>query len=674
MVNVSVVIKALNEESNIARAIESSLKAVAPYGGEVILADSGSADRTVDEAAAFPVTIVQLLRPEDRCCGVSQQLGYQHSRGEYVYLLDGDMELDANFLQRAIKLLDCEHSVAGVGGYIREMRIENHEFEHRSRRLIRGRRTHPAEVGYLNGGGLYRRAAVEDVRYLSDRNLHANEEYDLGVRLRAKGWRIIRLESHAADHYGHAMTSYRLLLHRATTGYILGSGEVLRAAIDGGYLRNVLVELRPLRAYGFAVALWVLALLTPLLPQSRAWGLAALFVLCALPIAAMTLRHRSFKLGLYSVVVWHVQGLGLIRGLFRKRRAPTDPIASRIIQTAHERHGGTLSAETQLGDHGFDTMGFCGTRGHKANDRSGVPSSEICRSAIPVTPSVSDECPEAAMPIRLTPAVYTQIRRCSIKSVITLLILAFAGLIATSALCQDAKPQQYQWQPVDLNEDYPIRGITYVPESAGHDWSIARAINIATDITRFEVRQGDQWAEDNASGDNKERSELDGYRRRWKDDDDIWGAYSFYIEPGRPYRSAWTGISQIHGSKVLSFHLHFENETLAIYTEYLANGPKASVTSTPHYAGKVLRAAWHNVVFHLKQGVGERGRLEFWLDGKKIVNFTGSIGATGNQAYWKYGIYRGYGPIATAFAIQFANMEIGTADLTSRITSPQPIE
>src|SRR5215472_2241745 len=152
MVNVSVVIKALNKESNIARAIESSLKAVAPYGGEVILADSGSADRTVDEAAAFPVTIVQLLRPEDRCCGVSQQLGYQHSRGEYVYLLDGDMELDANFLQRAIKLLDCEHSVAGVGGYIREMRIENHEFEHRSRRLIRGRRTHPAEVGYLNGG------------------------------------------------------------------------------------------------------------------------------------------------------------------------------------------------------------------------------------------------------------------------------------------------------------------------------------------------------------------------------------------------------------------------------------------------------------------------------------------------------------------------------------------
>jgi glycosyltransferase involved in cell wall biosynthesis len=332
MVKITIIIKALNEASNISCAIESSLRAIGPYDGEVILADSGSTDRTVEIAMQFPITIVQLSHFYERSCGVSAQLGYQHSRGEYVYILDGDMRLSATFLERAMELFDREPRVAGVGGFIREMRIANLEFENRARRLQRGRLTHPIDVDYLNGGGLYRRAAVEEVGYLSDKNLHSNEEYDLGVRLREKKWRIIRLGSHAADHYGYTMNSSRLLLHRAKTSYILGPGEVVRAAIEGGYLKNVLLEVRALRAYGFTAALWVLALLIPIFAPSGFWVVASWFALCALPVGAMILRHRSIKLGLYSVAVWQVQGLGLFRGLVRARQSPIDPIKSRVVQ------------------------------------------------------------------------------------------------------------------------------------------------------------------------------------------------------------------------------------------------------------------------------------------------------------------------------------------------------
>ena len=90
---VSVIIKALNEEKRIAAAIESALHAIRTVGGEVILADSFSTDRTVEIAQAYPIRIVQLAHPEDRRCGVGPQLGYQHSRGEFVYILDGDMEM-----------------------------------------------------------------------------------------------------------------------------------------------------------------------------------------------------------------------------------------------------------------------------------------------------------------------------------------------------------------------------------------------------------------------------------------------------------------------------------------------------------------------------------------------------------------------------------------------------
>jgi glycosyltransferase involved in cell wall biosynthesis len=337
IVKVSVVIKALNEESNISRAIESSLKAAAPWGGEVIVADSGSTDRTVEIASAYPVTVVQLGHPEERCCGISPQLGYQHSHGEYVFLLDGDMDLDASFVDRAIKLLDAEPGVAGVGGYIAEQRISNLEFELRNRRLVAGRLTFPTEVRHLAGGGLYRRAALDEVRYLSDRNLHSNEEYDLGVRLRSKGWRLIRLEDHAADHYGYSLGSYSLLLHRAKSGYILGSGEVLRAALDGGYLADVLRELKPIRAYGFAVASWLAALAFLIVTGSWLWSLAVLLAAVALPIAGMALRRRSINTGIYSVLVWQVQGFGLVRGFLRRRRPPTELISSRIIRTSVPR-------------------------------------------------------------------------------------------------------------------------------------------------------------------------------------------------------------------------------------------------------------------------------------------------------------------------------------------------
>ena len=65
----SVVIKALNEERNIERTLACALAAVAGRDAEVILADSLSTDRTVALASAYPVKVVQLEEPGDRGCG-----------------------------------------------------------------------------------------------------------------------------------------------------------------------------------------------------------------------------------------------------------------------------------------------------------------------------------------------------------------------------------------------------------------------------------------------------------------------------------------------------------------------------------------------------------------------------------------------------------------------------
>src|SRR5262245_60820706 len=122
---VSIVIKALNEERHIAAAIESALAALKEIDGEVILADSASTDRTCEIAARYPIRIVRMSRTEDRSCGAAAQLGFQYSRGRYIWLVDGDMRLRPGFLAAAVRFLDENPAIAGVGGILSEQEGSN---------------------------------------------------------------------------------------------------------------------------------------------------------------------------------------------------------------------------------------------------------------------------------------------------------------------------------------------------------------------------------------------------------------------------------------------------------------------------------------------------------------------------------------------------------------------
>ncbi len=274
---VSVVIKAFNEEDNICEAIESCLDAVAEVGGEVVLADSHSTDRTVELASKYPIRIVQLANADERCCGVGPQLGYQHSLGEYIYIIDGDMKMVRGFLGQALMFLAQHPEVAGVSGRLVE--LNNDSLEYRERGLRASAHLQPGEVDRLDGGGLYRRLAIEESGYFSDRNLHSYEEFDLGVRLRSLGWKLWRLPARAVTHYGHDAPPYRLLLRRWRTRYMYGPGELLRAAAGQPHMRLVMRGARELRIYFAVLAWWALlagALLWPVAASLRISAFAAL--------------------------------------------------------------------------------------------------------------------------------------------------------------------------------------------------------------------------------------------------------------------------------------------------------------------------------------------------------------------------------------------------------------
>lgn len=50
--------------------------------------------------------VVCLDNAADRCCGIGHQLGWLYSEGDYLLLLDGDMELEPGFLDTAVEFTE----------------------------------------------------------------------------------------------------------------------------------------------------------------------------------------------------------------------------------------------------------------------------------------------------------------------------------------------------------------------------------------------------------------------------------------------------------------------------------------------------------------------------------------------------------------------------------------
>jgi glycosyltransferase involved in cell wall biosynthesis len=329
---VSIIIKALNEERHIAMAIESSLAALGDIGGEVILADAGSTDRTVEIARRYPVVIVRLNRIEDRSCGSGPQLGFQYSRGQYLLLIDGDMRLYPDFLPAALETLRQNPRLAGVGGAVYDREVDNEEYEQRLKRRDPDRRA--GFVTRLNSSGLYRRSAIESIGYLTDRNLHGAEEFDLGARLHAAGWKLTKIDHPLVDHFPHRGSAYRLLVRRVSNRNAFALGELLRAAIGRRHFWFIVGRDRQLLLSMLVTGWWMTLVAVPLVV--RGWPAAcAAGALLLLPFATMWLRWRSARLALYSISAWNVFTFCSWLGLLRPRKSPTRWIDSAVLQAPH---------------------------------------------------------------------------------------------------------------------------------------------------------------------------------------------------------------------------------------------------------------------------------------------------------------------------------------------------
>ena len=198
-VDVSVVVIGRNEGERLVRCLSSV--AAAHWGAtsyELLYVDSRSSDRSVPLAAAMGAR-TQVLDDAAPCAAKARNLGWRHARGEYVLFLDGDTELDPDFVGHALAALR-DGRLCAAWGHRRESspgqsvytRVADLDWVYPTGRTL-----------YFGGDVLVRRVALAEVGGF-DPTLNAGEEPELCARLRAAGWEI--------EHIDVAMTRHDLAL------------------------------------------------------------------------------------------------------------------------------------------------------------------------------------------------------------------------------------------------------------------------------------------------------------------------------------------------------------------------------------------------------------------------------------------------------------------------------
>ncbi|NYZ76377.1 glycosyltransferase [Candidatus Micrarchaeota archaeon] len=110
MVDASIIIPALNEEEYIAKTLESVRRQKTSLNYEIVVADNGSEDRTVEIAEKYADKVVVVKR---RGIWIGRNTGAENSRGNVLVFVDADTIIPPNYLD-AVDAVLFDDSISGL--------------------------------------------------------------------------------------------------------------------------------------------------------------------------------------------------------------------------------------------------------------------------------------------------------------------------------------------------------------------------------------------------------------------------------------------------------------------------------------------------------------------------------------------------------------------------------
>lgn len=190
--NIEAVVIGRNEGKRLVSCLQSLIGQV----DRVIYVDSGSTDGSPDQARRLGAEVVDLEMSLPFTAARARNAGLAKCRAELVQFVDGDCVMEPGWIKTASAFLLTHPDTAVVCGRRKETHPQASVY---NRLCDREWDTPIGETKACGGDALMRTAALTQVSGYRD-DLIAGEEPELCVRLRAKGWRIWRLDAPMTQH------------------------------------------------------------------------------------------------------------------------------------------------------------------------------------------------------------------------------------------------------------------------------------------------------------------------------------------------------------------------------------------------------------------------------------------------------------------------------------------
>ncbi|PMM04012.1 hypothetical protein BCT61_17315 [Vibrio breoganii] len=332
---VSIVVKALNEEKKIERCLSSLVKErdqllAQGISVEIILVDSCSIDKTIEIASTFDIDIVQFKNKLDANCGSAVQLGYQRSNGDYIYLIDGDMEAKPGFINKALDYLKRNYDCAGVSGIIHDELVTSQSDRQRVNSYSRFKNV--TSVKSLGGGGLYRKEAILSVGYMGHKSLESCEELELAVRLKKQNWNLVRLPIKSVSHVGHGLSDVQLVIKYFKANRFLSIGKVIKSSIGKEWYYDLIMEFKYIV---LTLAINLIAIVVSLI-YGISLGISSWLFFNLVTFFALAIRKQCINSAFISMFTWYLSTIHALLGITKKLKRPNTNIDYLTIKRSND--------------------------------------------------------------------------------------------------------------------------------------------------------------------------------------------------------------------------------------------------------------------------------------------------------------------------------------------------
>jgi len=305
--NLSIVIIARNEEDTLSRALPILAEEASAENAEIIYVDSASSDGTMELIRRYPVTAVRLQASPLLCPSAGRYMGNLHSRGKFVYFLDGDMIPIKGWIRQGLAHFQDRPTLGGVIGRIYFV-LPGEELN----------RNHPDDfpTGSVRGmglSGIYRKDLFDRIGTFHP-HARGEEEVELGYRIIRAGYTLERHDQPMAYHLDKVKGKAEF---DQKAKYFVGTGQVLRRSMGTELFWRLVLSTAPVFAQQAVVLIALIAIIVLLyqgnFPAALVVAAAGLLVLGGLLLwkgpERLYLRLRSLVLITRNIVRGFRMGL-----------------------------------------------------------------------------------------------------------------------------------------------------------------------------------------------------------------------------------------------------------------------------------------------------------------------------------------------------------------------------